>query len=196
MPRSCLFFHRNDLEYTLRTNVSSVHSVTQSFLPLLQKGSLRKIINMSVFKSPSPLLKEGRAHQTSSSGLGSIALAGKYKAEPFPAYNVSKAALNMLTVQYSLSLNDDGFTVIAVSPGVGFLPMPWRAVLTCGSGSAPIWEVQTPILRWKLVPEQYSNSSPVSNAKITASFSTSACQISLILKGPRDILEVKFHGRA
>lgn len=35
-----------------------------------------------------------------------------------PAYNITKAALNMLTVQYALSLGDEGFTVFCVSPGV------------------------------------------------------------------------------
>lgn len=35
-----------------------------------------------------------------------------------PAYNITKAALNMLTVQYARSLGDEGFTVFCVSPGV------------------------------------------------------------------------------
>jgi NAD(P)-dependent dehydrogenase (short-subunit alcohol dehydrogenase family) len=38
---------------------------------------------------------------------------------PTPAYKVSKAAMNMLTVQYALELGKEGFTVFMVSPGVG-----------------------------------------------------------------------------
>ncbi|KAJ3539552.1 hypothetical protein NM208_g5443 [Fusarium decemcellulare] len=87
-----------DLDHTFKTNVAGAHFVTKAFLPLLEDGSLKKIINIS-------------------SGLGSIGLAGKYRAAPFPAYNVSKAALNMLTVQYALQLAEDGFTVVAISPG-------------------------------------------------------------------------------
>ena len=39
-------------------------------------------------------------------------------AKSTPAYNTTKAALNMLTVQYALSLESEGFTVFCVSPGV------------------------------------------------------------------------------
>ncbi|KAL8643140.1 MAG: hypothetical protein Q9228_000265 [Teloschistes exilis] len=37
---------------------------------------------------------------------------------PIPAYKISKAALNMLTVQYALSLEKEGFTFIIMSPGL------------------------------------------------------------------------------
>lgn len=40
---------------------------------------------------------------------------------PTPAYKISKAALNMLMVQYSLDYADQGFTVFVISPGVGFV---------------------------------------------------------------------------
>lgn len=40
------------------------------------------------------------------------------KFQPSPAYRVSKAAVNMLTVQYAESLEDDGFTFVALCPGV------------------------------------------------------------------------------
>lgn len=35
-----------------------------------------------------------------------------------PAYKISKAALNALTVQYALSYEGEGFTILAVNPGV------------------------------------------------------------------------------
>jgi NAD(P)-dependent dehydrogenase (short-subunit alcohol dehydrogenase family) len=35
-----------------------------------------------------------------------------------PAYKITKAALNMLTVQYALEYEKEGFIIFAVSPGV------------------------------------------------------------------------------
>ncbi|EHK99104.1 putative Uncharacterized oxidoreductase C24B10.20 [Glarea lozoyensis 74030] len=37
-----------------------------------------------------------------------------------PAYKVTKAALNMLTAQYAIDLESEGFTVFCVSPGVSY----------------------------------------------------------------------------
>ena len=48
--------------------------------------------------------------------------AANYMIMPVPAYKVSKAALNMLTVQYALSLETEGFTFITLSPGVSANP--------------------------------------------------------------------------
>ncbi|EGD85738.1 hypothetical protein H112_06657 [Trichophyton rubrum D6] len=87
-----------DLNATLNINVVSVHIVTSAFLPLLRNGTMRKVFNMSTT-------------------MGSIGMAAKFRAAPAPSYKISKAALNMLTVQYALALEDEGFTVVAVSPG-------------------------------------------------------------------------------
>lgn len=56
--------------------------------------------------------------------MGSIAKAANYMVSPSPAYKVSKAALNMLTVQYALSYAEQGFTIFAISPGVFILNYP------------------------------------------------------------------------
>lgn len=37
---------------------------------------------------------------------------------PVPAYKISKAALNMLTLQYAQEYANEGFTFMAISPGV------------------------------------------------------------------------------
>ncbi|KAG4429425.1 hypothetical protein IFR05_015088 [Cadophora sp. M221] len=87
-----------DLTDVLNTNVFGVHNVTRAFLPLLKKGQLKKIGNIS-------------------STLGSMTLSAMGKFQPTPAYKVSKTALNMLTVQWSESLEKDGFTVLAICPG-------------------------------------------------------------------------------
>lgn len=61
-----------------------------------------------------------------STTLGSIAMSSVYKQQPTPAYKISKAALNMLTVQYALDLGDAGFTILAVCPGVSEALLPNR----------------------------------------------------------------------
>ncbi|KAF3398275.1 hypothetical protein F1880_005607 [Penicillium rolfsii] len=88
----------DDLNYIFNTNVTGVHLVTKFLLPLLKKGTLRKVVNYS-------------------SSLGSITQAPAWEQQDSPSYKVSKAALNMLTVQYALSLADEGFIIIAISPG-------------------------------------------------------------------------------
>ncbi|KAK2827854.1 hypothetical protein FQN49_007278 [Arthroderma sp. PD_2] len=87
-----------DLDSTFNSNVTSAHLVTSAFLPLLKKGSLKKVANISTT-------------------LGSIGMAPTFKPFPVPAYKVSKAALNMLTVQYAQSFADEGFTFATISPG-------------------------------------------------------------------------------
>jgi len=50
--------------------------------------------------------------------MGSISRAAAYKNMPVPGYKVSKAALNALTVQYSLAFAEQDFTFLAITPGV------------------------------------------------------------------------------
>lgn len=53
--------------------------------------------------------------------MGSFAWAEKLYVNPSHAYKVSKTALNMANKITSLDLADEGFTVVAISPGVSFL---------------------------------------------------------------------------
>lgn len=88
----------DSLESTLKTNVVAVQRVTAAFLPLLRAGQKKQIINIS-------------------STVGSIGMVEEFARSPWTAYKVSKAALNMLTVQLSMDLQSEGFTVVPVSPG-------------------------------------------------------------------------------
>ncbi|CAG8952524.1 hypothetical protein HYFRA_00009628 [Hymenoscyphus fraxineus] len=88
----------DDLDSTFHNNVTSVHIVTRTFLPLLSEGKEKKVVNMSTT-------------------VGSISMAPTYSIMAVPAYKVSKAALNMLTVQYAQSYEKEGFTFLAISPG-------------------------------------------------------------------------------
>jgi NAD(P)-dependent dehydrogenase (short-subunit alcohol dehydrogenase family) len=92
----------DEFRQTLEVNLIGVFSVTNAFLPLLKKSKHASIINMS-------------------SDLGSLAQASnphsKYDAVSGPAYRVSKAALNMLTLSFARELRDTPIAVNAVSPG-------------------------------------------------------------------------------
>jgi len=79
----------------LETNLVGVHRMTRAFLPLVLKSSVKKVINIS-------------------SDYASIALNDRAYCG---AYNTSKAALNMLTVQYKNEYADEGVIFIPLHPG-------------------------------------------------------------------------------
>ena len=58
-----------------------------------------------------------------SSTMGSITRAHEFMFQPTPAYKISKAALNMLTVQYAAYLEREGFIVFSIDPGVSLSPI-------------------------------------------------------------------------
>jgi NAD(P)-dependent dehydrogenase (short-subunit alcohol dehydrogenase family) len=79
----------------LETNVVGVHRMTRGFLPLVLKSGIKKIVNIS-------------------SDFGSVALNDR---SICGAYNTSKAALNMLTVQYKNEYADEQVIFIPMHPG-------------------------------------------------------------------------------
>ncbi|GAA5902410.1 hypothetical protein JCM6882_002742 [Rhodosporidiobolus microsporus] len=85
-----------DLLETFSTNVFGVVNVTQAFLPLLRKG-------------------QGKQLFTISSSCGSIEWFGKNAL--YPAYSISKTAVNMYMRKVAVELEPEGFTVITVCPG-------------------------------------------------------------------------------
>ncbi|PYI09393.1 hydroxyacyl dehydrogenase [Aspergillus sclerotiicarbonarius CBS 121057] len=88
----------SDLEYQLSVNVTGAHNMIRSFLTLMEGGEVKKIINIST-------------------AYASMTRAAEVSYAPCPAYKISKAALNALTVQYAMSYQDKGFVFLAVSPG-------------------------------------------------------------------------------
>lgn len=89
-----------DVQTVYDTNVIGVVRVTHAFLPMLQAAPAPLVVNVS-------------------SGLGSLTLAADLTDQqmqgPYLAYGSSKAALNMLTVQYARAL--PGVRFLAVNPG-------------------------------------------------------------------------------
>ncbi|KAL3483951.1 hypothetical protein BJX62DRAFT_219405 [Aspergillus germanicus] len=87
-----------DLTEVFHTNVTLTQLVTSAFLPLLRQGSRKIIANIS-------------------STVGSITLGPVFSMNSAHAYKISKAAMNMLTMQYAVDYKDEGFTAFALSPG-------------------------------------------------------------------------------
>ncbi|RAH43550.1 hydroxyacyl dehydrogenase [Aspergillus brunneoviolaceus CBS 621.78] len=88
----------SDLDWQLSVNVTGTHNVLRQCVPLMQSSNVKKVVSVS-------------------SAYGSISHARDVAYAPCPAYKISKAALNALTVQYALSYEDDGFVFFAVNPG-------------------------------------------------------------------------------
>jgi NAD(P)-dependent dehydrogenase (short-subunit alcohol dehydrogenase family) len=96
------------------TNFLGVIAVTEAFLPLLRRSADARIVNISSGLGSMHLQTDPEHYFA---GLGTSA-----------GYPVSKAALNMLTVQYARALAPDRIAVNAVTPG------PCRTDLTAGLG--------------------------------------------------------------
>jgi NAD(P)-dependent dehydrogenase (short-subunit alcohol dehydrogenase family) len=94
---------RDALREILAVNTIGAVSVTEAFLPLLRKSSVPRLVFVS-------------------SSLGSISQAAdpnsKYYNPMANEYRASKAALNMLMVQYWAKLGKDGFKVFGADPGL------------------------------------------------------------------------------
>jgi NAD(P)-dependent dehydrogenase (short-subunit alcohol dehydrogenase family) len=67
----------------------------QTFIPLLETSKVKKVICIS-------------------SDFGSVAMNDR---KEFGAYNVSKAGLNMLMIQFKNEYADEGITFISMHPG-------------------------------------------------------------------------------
>jgi len=88
-----------DLAKVFDVNVAGPQRMTVAFLPLLEKGNLKKVINVST-------------------ALASLAWADRWPMVPTSAYKISKTALNMLNKHWAMDFADKGFTFLVLSPGV------------------------------------------------------------------------------
>lgn len=85
----------SDLRNVLETNLIGVHRVIKTALPLLKTSTVKKVINLS-------------------SDFGSVELNDR---DFVGSYSISKAALNMLTVQYKNEYFEEGIIFIPLHPG-------------------------------------------------------------------------------
>ncbi|TFK56886.1 NAD(P)-binding protein [Heliocybe sulcata] len=78
--------------------VGVVHSI-QAFLPLIKKGTLKKIVSLTT-------------------GTADLDFTVKLNFPLTPAYSISKAALNMVIAKYAVEHKAEGIAFLAISPGL------------------------------------------------------------------------------
>lgn len=93
---------QDELRRTFETNFFGAVAVTQAFLPLLRRSSAGRIVNLS------SILGSMSEHQDPKSSIYGMTTL---------AYNASKAALNMFTVNLAHELKDTPIKVNAAHPG-------------------------------------------------------------------------------
>lgn len=87
---------------TMVTNFMGPWKVAKAFIPLLEKSSAGQLLNISA--------------KIASLTLGSDKKSPTYQSKPF-AYNVSKGALNQLTVHLAHALRREKIKVLSIYPG-------------------------------------------------------------------------------
>lgn len=101
-PQNASDMNIDEIRKVYDTNFFGTIDVTQAFLPLLEKGDTRIIVNVT-------------------SGLGSLTLHSnpdwKYYPYKTAAYGTSKTAQNAYTIVLAAELKDKGFKVNAIDPG-------------------------------------------------------------------------------
>jgi len=88
-----------DFNTSYQTNVMGPIFTTNAFIPLLKKGTLKKVLTLAT-------------------GIGEIDLTLASGYVGHPSYCVSKAALVLAVSKYAVALKDEGFTFLSISPGV------------------------------------------------------------------------------
>jgi len=88
-----------DMNTYYRTNVVGAVAVTNAFLPLIEKGAQKKVINISSAAGDSEFIERF----------------GYVTAVP---YGISKAALNLINTKYAIEFRGKGYTFLAISPGL------------------------------------------------------------------------------
>ncbi|WP_432840905.1 SDR family NAD(P)-dependent oxidoreductase [Dactylosporangium sp. CA-092794] len=115
------------------TNLFGVVTVTEAMLPLLRRSPGARIVNVSSGTSSMTWMTDATHYL--SRMPGSV------------GYPVSKAALNMLTVQYAKALARDGILVNAVAPGAcdtDFAKgLPFQLTRTAADGAAIVVRLAT-----------------------------------------------------
>ncbi|CCL98833.1 uncharacterized protein FIBRA_00838 [Fibroporia radiculosa] len=83
---------------SFKVNVLGVVHAVNAFLPLLRKGTTKKIIVIG-------------------SGAGERTFVWNMRMNSMVAYGTTKAATNMVSTKYAAQLEPEGFVVVSISPG-------------------------------------------------------------------------------
>ncbi|KZT75055.1 NAD(P)-binding protein [Daedalea quercina L-15889] len=88
-----------DMNKSFEVNVLGVIYTTNAFLPLIQQGSMKKVLTLS-------------------SGMGDLDGVREIGINSAGPYSVSKAAVNMVMVKYAARFKDEGIVFLTISPGL------------------------------------------------------------------------------
>ncbi|KAF8215777.1 hypothetical protein K438DRAFT_1659037 [Mycena galopus ATCC 62051] len=88
-----------DLFDNFKTNTIGAIHCTNAFLPLLKNGSAKKVISIT-------------------SGMGDLEVTLLSESVAEATYAISKAALNMVVAKYAAQYKAEGFTFLAICPGM------------------------------------------------------------------------------
>ncbi|KAK9828882.1 hypothetical protein WJX72_002578 [[Myrmecia] bisecta] len=95
----------------MKTNAVGAHLTTRAFLPLLERGSMKTVVNMSSLA--------GSTRTYADMIDPKVDVPHKAFSKVQGAYRATKAALNSLTVSWALDVTPDtGFKFIALHPGI------------------------------------------------------------------------------
>jgi NAD(P)-dependent dehydrogenase (short-subunit alcohol dehydrogenase family) len=97
---------------TWDVNVTGAHLMTLKFLPLLLKSQDPRL----VFITSGLSSLEGAADLSNPKNV--VATAGLPKELPFMSYRSAKAGLNMMMLEWTKALKNDGVKVWAIAPGL------------------------------------------------------------------------------
>jgi NAD(P)-dependent dehydrogenase (short-subunit alcohol dehydrogenase family) len=87
-----------DLTETFSSNVVGNIHLFNLFMPLILKGSIKKVITIS-------------------SGMGDTDLAAKYNLHEAGPYSITKAAMNMAVAKFHAEYEKDGVLFMTICPG-------------------------------------------------------------------------------
>ena len=87
-----------DLASSFRTNVIGVIQTINAFVPLLRKGTAKKVLTLST-------------------GMASTDFINEVEMDVAAPYAISKAAVNMAVAHYNALYKKEGILFMAISPG-------------------------------------------------------------------------------
>ncbi|KAL2204529.1 NAD(P)-binding protein [Sarocladium strictum] len=124
-----------DFVDTFRTNVVGVAQIIGAFMPLVLKGTAKKVFALST-------------------GLGEVEFTRENDMWMASSYSVSKAALNMVIAKFSAEFREQGVLFLAISPGVvdtGFSPPDAQDAMMALGGKVMAYE---PSWKGPIQPEE------------------------------------------
>lgn len=88
-----------DLMDSFRVNVIGVVKTINTFIPLIKRSSIKKVITIST-------------------GMADLDLVNKFEIDNAAPYAISKSAVNMTIAKYNALYKKDGILFVAISPGL------------------------------------------------------------------------------